>query len=173
MLPPIIGIVGRSRAGKDTIASIIIELHPEYQIQRLASPLKKAVAALYNFSPTQLEDDTKEVVDTRWNKTPREAIQSLTDYMMSYMGTDFFTRRLYNDSAIPKHMIICDVRYDHDIVEIKKRGGIVIKVDRSTNMHIKHLFENHVDALVGDFEVHNNGTIDDLRREVLAILTIV
>lgn len=173
MLPPIIGIVGRSRAGKDTIASIIIELYPEYQIQRLASPLKKAVVALYDFEPTQLEDDTKEIVDTRWNKTPRETIQALTDYMMSYMGTDFFTKRLYEDSAMPKHMIIPDIRYGHDIVEIKKRGGIVIKVERSTKMYIKHLFENHIDALEGDFQLHNNGTIEDLRQEVIAVMTIV
>lgn len=175
MLPPIIGIVGRSRSGKDSVAEMIIALYPNYHIQRLSTPLKKAICALYDFEVGQLEDDRKEVVDTQWHKSPRETIQSLTNYMMSYMGYDFFTRRLYakyDDKAIPRCMIIPDIRYKHDIDEIKKRGGIVIKVERNNN-RINHLFENNVDNLVGDYTIHNKGTLEDLEAEVVKLVSTV
>jgi hypothetical protein len=172
MIPPIIGIVGRSRAGKDSIAETIISVYPQYEIQRLSMPLKKAVCVLYDFEKEQLENNSKEVIDARWNKTPRETIQSMTDYMMSYMGIDFFTKKLYynyDNNLISKFMIIPDIRYMHDIIEVQKRGGIIIKVERP-NLFVNHTFENHVDELVGDFTICNNGSIVDLQNQVSNII---
>ncbi len=94
----IIGLLGRSRAGKDTVAEYICNHYPYYQIVRLSYPLKKAVCCMYDFTMDQVESSSKETIDLRWNKTPRETIQSLTQYMMSYMGHDFFTKKLKRPS---------------------------------------------------------------------------
>lgn len=163
--PKIIGLVGRSRVGKDTVAEIIMEDLPEYELRRLSAPLKKAIKELYDFNVSQIETDLKEKTDRRWNKTPRECIVSLTEYMMGYMGTDFFTKRLYGEVDLPEYIIIPDVRYEHDIREIHNRGGIIIKVEKTHNT-VRHPFEDNIDDMVGDFLIKNDGSIDDLQSNL-------
>lgn len=172
MTPKIIGVLGRSRVGKDTVADMIMTMYPEYHIQRLSYPLKKAVCSLYDYNMDQIESNAKESIDTRWNKTPRETIQSLTEYMMAYMGDDFFTKKLfhqYDSSNIPMFMIIPDIRYEHDILEIQKRNGIVIKVERE-HAPVRHGFEQHIDFLKGNYRLKNTGSIEDLREEVTKMM---
>ena len=166
MTPGIIGLLGRSRAGKDTVAAILCNLYPDYQIVRLSYPLKEAACHLYDYTMDQVEGPAKEQIDPRWQKTPRQTIQSLTEYMMNYMGHDFFTRRLY--TKYTSNIIIPDIRYEHDILEIKKKNGVVIKVERPVNS-VHHLFENHIDNLQGDFTIINNSTLDDLYKEVTSL----
>jgi hypothetical protein len=163
--PKIIGLLGRSRVGKDTVAEIIMEDRPEYEIRRLSAPLKKATKELYDFTISQLETDLKEKTDPRWHKTPRECIVSLTEYMMDYMGTRFFTNRLYGEVDLPEYIIIPDVRYEHDIHEIHRRGGIIIKVEK-THRTVCHSFEDCIDGLTCDFLVKNDGTIEDLQSNL-------
>ena len=175
MTPKIIGLLGRSRVGKDTIAEMVLLLHPEYSIHRLSYPLKRAACNLYDFTMDQLESNSKEVIDTRWNKTPREVIQSLTEYMMNYMGKDFFTKKLfhqYDHQQIPCHIIIPDIRYEHDILEIQRRGGVIIKVERANNP-VYHTFEQHIDFLKGNYRIQNTGTIDDLHNEVIKMMKLI
>jgi hypothetical protein len=166
MAPGIIGLLGRSRAGKDSVAAALCNIYPDYQLVRLSYPLKEAACHLYDYTMDQVEGPAKEQIDPRWNKTPRQTIQSLTEYMMNYMGHDFFTRRLY--TKYNSHIIIPDIRYEHDILEIKKRQGVVIKVERPVNQ-VHHLFENHIDQLQGDFTIINSGTLDDLYHEVTTL----
>jgi hypothetical protein len=168
MVPTIIGLMGRSRVGKDTVANIITESHPSYKIVRLSMPLKLAACQLYGYTLEQLESSAKEEIDPRWNKTPRETIQSLTDYMMKYMGNNFFTKKLYHsydENQFGKYIIIPDVRYEHDILEIQKRNGIIIKIERPNNVY-RHTFENHIDYLKGTYRIVNDGLLEDLKEKV-------
>ena len=173
MVPKIIGLLGRSRSGKDTIAEFICHQHPEYHIVRLSYSLKKAACCLYDYTMDQVESSSKEVIDPRWNKTPRETIQSLTQYMMGYMGYDFFTKKLFNaydQGKYSNYMIIPDIRYPHDIEEIHRRGGIVIKVERPNNP-VQHEFENHIDTLYGTTTILNDQGIDDLHLKIKVVLS--
>lgn len=168
MLPTIIGLMGRSRVGKDTVANTICTLYPEYKIVRLSMPLKIAACHLYGFTMEQLESSAKEEIDPRWQKTPREVIQSLSDYMMNNMGNTFFTKKLYHSYDTNEHgkyIIIPDVRYEHDILEIQRRNGIIIKIERPENNY-RHAFENHIDFLKGNVRIINNGSLEDLREKV-------
>jgi dephospho-CoA kinase len=170
--PKIIGIVGRSRVGKDTVAEIICNVYPQYTIKRLATPLKNAVNALYGFSKEQIETDLKEIIDERYNKTPRQCIVSLTDYMMDFMDVEFFTKRFYSDYN-DEYIIIPDVRYEHDIHEIHRRGGIVIKVEK-TLRSVSHPFENRIDTLRDvDCVLWNDGTIEDLQSNLIKQLELI
>ena len=168
MLPPIIGLLGRSRSGKDTIASTILQMNSEFQIIRLSMPLKRAVCCLYDYTMDQVESASKEHIDPRWDKTPRETIQSLTDYMMGYMGRDFFSRKLfqaYDQHLYGSHIIIPDIRYQHDVDEIQRRGGIVIKVERPNNP-IQHDFEKHIDDMKGTIVFKNDQGILELQDKI-------
>lgn len=170
--PKIIGLVGRSRVGKDTVAEIIIECSSDYEVRRLSAPLKKAMTELYDLNKEQLETNSKEEIDMRWGKTPRECIVSLTDYMMGYMGKDFFTKRLYGENGLPEYIIIPDVRYEHDIVEIHRRGGIIIKIEKTDNS-VCHSFEDNIDGMKGDILITNDGSIEDLQSNLRKQLVLM
>jgi hypothetical protein len=170
VLPKLIGILGRSRSGKDTVANIITDIYPEnYTIQRFAQPIKNALREIYEFTPEQLEDDQKEVIDFRYNITPRQAMQEMTTHYLNKHGAGFFSDKVFAkfDNNIPsgRGIIIPDVRYAHDIHQIRSRGGIVIKVIRS-DMTLKHLVENHIIDLSGDYEIINDATIQSLKDTV-------
>jgi hypothetical protein len=170
---PIIGLLGRSRAGKDTAALVIIK-HLGVDntcISRLSQPLKDAARALYGFSASQVEDEEKEIVDGRYGVTPRVCIQKLCDHMMAVHGTNFFSNLLYhkfdNNVFTQKCLIIPDIRYPHDITEIHKRGGIVIKIDRPPHPDVpRHAWEDTIDDLCGDYVVVNDSTKEIFEKRI-------
>lgn len=166
----IIGLVGRSRSGKDTVARLIQELHPDhdFQIVRLSAPIKDAAKALFHFTDRQIEGAEKECIDPRWNVTPRQVFQDITEVTMQRMGTDFFTRLLYDAydaPGAPANILIPDIRYEHDIREIQRRNGLVFHI-RRTNLPVRYACEDHLDTLTsadGLTQLSNDGTLDDLR----------
>jgi len=169
-LPPIIGLLGRSRRGKDTIADYIINKYPVYKNIKLARPIKDAAKSLYNFTDEQLEGGQKEIIDKRWNISPRDAMVFITTSFMNKMGSDFFSRRLFDNLLPTDKVIISDVRYDNDIIEIKQRNGIIIKVLRDIEPY--HSWESHIDqrTLHIDYTIENNGSIDDLYAQINQIV---
>ena len=170
-LPRIIGILGRSRSGKDTIANIIKEHYPEYEICRFAQPIKNALKEIYGFTYDQLENDYKESIDSRYGLTPREAMQEMTAFYLTKHGPSFFSDKVFSlvDNKCFTNIIVPDVRYSHDIVQIRKRGGIVIKVIRP-ELIIKHTVENHIGDLEGDYTIINNTDIINLEKKVFSII---
>lgn len=174
MLPQVIGLLGRARRGKDTVADYICKKYPDYRKVKLAAPVKDAARCLYGFSHDQLEGAAKEIVDPRWNISPRDAMVFITDTFMDKMGSTFFTRRLFDAfdaNTCPHsgaHIIISDVRYVNDIAEIRKRNGIVIKITRATAPY--HPWERSIDSLAADYTITNDGSLEQLYRNIDAIM---
>ncbi len=178
MTPKLIGILGRSRMGKDTVAQIVCDMigHENTTIHRLSKTLKQAVCVLYGFTHEDVEGPNKEVVDPRYGVTPRCAIQGLCDFLMQRHGCDFFSKQvfhMYDTGAFAdKHVILPDIRYEHDLAEIRRRGGVILKITRPFGELVpNHPWESHIDALQGDYLVCNHGTPEDLRQKVAAIIS--
>jgi len=177
MPPYIIGILGRSRVGKDTVTNILVQEFRksgyDYNVVRLASPIKDAAKALFNFTPDQIEGSLKESIDPLWGVTPRAVFQKITRATMDEMGTNFFTRllyRKYDTGQLGQYIVIPDVRFDHDVNEIHQRGGIVIKVERRASNIIQHTCEDNIDALAGDVTIRNNSSVLELASMVRLIM---
>lgn len=167
--PPIIGLLGKSRVGKDTFANIICD-SGNFKVERLAASLKVAAIALYGFTHDQLEGNDKEVVDSRLGIRPRDAMIQLTKDTMAFMGTDFFTKRFWErlDTEVlngrKEGIIIPDVRYEHDLTWIRERGGIIVKIVRDGPMHDA---ENHIECIGGeDYLFNNTGSLSDFQLRV-------
>lgn len=160
----IIGLVGRSRVGKDTVAGFFTGTH---KVRRLAQPVKDACKVLYGWSDVEVESAAKEQVDPRWGVTPRFAMVHLTQAMRQCMGSNFFTKSFF-DSWDGSPIVIPDVRFVEDIQEIHKRGGVTIKITRKGVPD--HLFECPIDSAQTMFEVENNGTIEELRTKIFTCL---
>jgi len=156
----LVGLVGRSRVGKDTAAGFLADTHT---LRRLAQPVKDACKVLYGWTDLNLETELKEIVDPKWKVTPREAMVHMTKSMQGFMSEDFFARRFF-DGWDGTHIVIPDVRYAHDVDEIHRLGGITIKITRLGGP--SHEFEAGVDSLKTTYEVSNDGTLFEFRNKI-------
>lgn len=180
----IIGILGKKRHGKDTIADYMVYEY-EYKKMSFADPLKEALKILFDFSYEQLYGNEKEVIDDRWNISPRVAMQ--------YIGTEFFRKDINNiipgidnnfwvnrmkisssnileeDNNIK--LVMADTRFQNEVDAIHELGGKVIKVCRS-NLEIpdNHISED-IDCITDyDYLINNDETLKDLYRKVDILL---
>jgi dephospho-CoA kinase len=160
MTHKIIGLAGRARSGKDTVATLFGRTH---RTVRFAQPIKEAVKALYGWSDIAVETEIKDFVDPHWGVSPRSAMQHVAQTTRLFVANDFFVRRLF-DSWEGDAIVIPDVRYKHEVDAIHARGGITIKITREGIK--KHDIEFTVDELETTYQILNNGTLDDLRRQV-------
>jgi hypothetical protein len=160
----IIGLVGRSRVGKDTVASFFDGTH---QVRRLAQPVKDACKILYGWSDVEVESAAKEERDPKWDLTPRMAMVHLTQAMRQCNGSNFFTKRFF-ETWDGGPVVIPDVRFHDDVKEIHRRGGITIKITREGAPD--HAFEFGIDSLCTTYQVENNGTIEELRAKIFNCL---
>lgn len=177
-LPHIIGLLGRARRGKDTVANYIIKKYPCYTNIKLSKPIKDAAKSLYDFTYEQLEGSQKEIIDPRWNISPRDAMVFITSTFMNKMGTDFFSKRLFGEFdtsaevSAQNYIIISDVRYENDLAEIKKRNGIIIKIIRDIEPY--HEWESQIDTFTDTnggentckYTISNNGSLADLYKSI-------
>jgi dephospho-CoA kinase len=139
----IVGISGRRRSGKDTVAKV---LEQEGFIRRsLADPIKEACKVIFGWDDVQLGDGGKDVVDLRYGLTPRWAMQTLgTDWaqstlagMASYAditGRELWVNRLFDYYYTKIHpfgdLVVPDVRFLHEAHAIQDAGGIIVRVWR-------------------------------------------
>src|SRR5690348_1154128 len=72
----VVTIAGKKFSGKDSIANRLVDKWGFWKLS-LADPLKEAAKHIFLLSDRQLNEDLKEVVDLRWNLTPREIMQKL------------------------------------------------------------------------------------------------
>jgi len=160
MTPKIIGLAGRARSGKDTVATLFTKTH---RVVRFAQPIKEAVKALYGWSDVAMETDIKDAVDPHWGVSPRSAMVHVAQTTRLFVANDFFVRRLF-DSWEGDPIVIPDVRYKHEVDAIHARGGITIKITREGIYN--HDIEFTVDELETTHQITNNGSLDGLRRQV-------
>ena len=116
----IVGIFGKKGHGKDTIADYLVQ---KYNFHKLtyAEPIKKICKDIFSLSNEQLTNHyLKEMIDPRWEKSPRE--------IMQLIGTDLF-RKTFSDNIwvnilrekakllllAGKNIVISDIRHKNEL----------------------------------------------------------
>ena len=85
----IIGICGKKRCGKDTIADILVNTY-NFTKYAFGDPIKEIARIIFNFDEEQLYGDNKELIDERWGVSPRQFFQKFgTDYGQFYFNKQF------------------------------------------------------------------------------------
>lgn len=81
----LIGIVGKKRSGKDTIAEYLIA-NNRFQRYSFADPIKKGVMEMFGFTEAQMwgSAEDKETVDPRWGISPRRMLQLVGTELFQY-----------------------------------------------------------------------------------------
>ena len=165
----IIGLVGRARSGKDTVALLVAQLKPWYQIRRIAQPVKDSLKSLYDWDNRHIEGPYKEVIDPYVNKSPRQAMIETAERVKRESGQDFFIKMLL-DTWDGKDLVIPDVRFQNEIDAIRRYGGVLVKVVREGCSAF--VSEDHIDDLVTDYTVHNT-SLPSLPSQVADVLESV
>ena len=159
----IIGLTGRKRVGKSTVASRLV-CSGFYEIM-FAYALKLGCMDLFNLTHAQLFGHLKEVVDPRWNKTPRE--------IMQYIGTScrhfvpgIWLKHIdhFLQSTCQEYIVISDVRYPDEAAFLRSYGAIIIRIERDIPRTDTH--ESETQVIQADYTIENNGTFVELFKKV-------
>ena len=176
--PKIIAICGLKRSGKDVIADHLVNKYG-YEKIKFADPLKKAVKELFEFTEEQVGDsDDKDIMDTRWNITPRKALQFFGTEVMQFKiqellkGVDrkFFAKSLVykiNTNNNDKKYVISDLRFYHEYEELEKIGVYIIRVERHLDNNDHHISEVEYTKIPFHNIINNNKDI--LNRNITIV----
>lgn len=141
-LPSIIGLAGKARSGKNTMADYLTKKYGYIQVS-FAGALKNATRAIFGFSEEQVNGSLKEVMDPLWGFTPRYALQKLgTEGVRNIFGADTWVRALkvsikqdlaaamQNEAEPILRFVVTDVRFPNEADAIKDWGGKVWRLTR-------------------------------------------
>ena len=157
-----------------------------------ADELKRQVAEHFDLSHEQLYGDLKEVPDERYKKpgppqgvavtyddgrglppwywTPREIMQEYGQFMRT-IDYDYWIKVLFRKLTRQEQevVVITDVRHINEVNAVLDIGGVHIRIYRDSDEvnavhNQQHISETALDNYGHiNYEVNNNGTLDDLR----------
>lgn len=176
----LIGITGKARTGKDTVAQYLVRNHG-YIRNALADPLKLAAQKMFMLSDAQTwEDEFKEVIIPFWDMSPREMFQKLgTEGGREVFGDDIWLKRWsYHYDAYKDHTnyVTSDVRFPNEAAHIRNLGGVIIHVTRNKAGKVlkggtaNHASEKNLPVRAGDFKIENTGSKLELEAQVAEIV---
>ena len=176
----LVGVCGKAGAGKDTIGDFLVEKY-DFKKIALADPIKRLVKDVFALDDHTVYDRVarEEALD-RW---PGWTVRKL----LQYIGTELFRENI-DDSVWVKSLwykisddadnnyVVTDVRFPNELEYFRDNASegqfLSIKVIRpgyEGNVGMKgHASEAY--DLQGDYEIINDGTIEDLIDKVREIL---
>ena len=178
----IIGISGKAGSGKDTAAKMLEVLYAnpdisyedftnkryknfaDIQIVHFADSLKETAQVLFRIG--EWETNTQEGKKTTINwigKTVRELLQGIGQGLRDAIDPNLWVKILFANTEDWSNYIIADVRYPNEVYAIKKRNGVLIRIDRKGAGAGNHSSETALDDYKEwDVHIENNGSIEDL-----------
>ncbi|MBR20773.1 MAG: hypothetical protein CMA64_11625 [Euryarchaeota archaeon] len=189
----IIGLCGLMGSGKGTVADILVE-EQKFQKISFADKLKDAVSILFDWDREMLEGDTpdsrywREQEDKFWTNetgrkiTPRLVLQEFgTDCMRNGffdgVWVSFVRKKIIENPN--QNFVIPDVRFTNEAEVIKGLNGKVWCVKRGPDplwfrqyqdLDVEpqdvHPSEWRWAKVSFDFNIYNEGTLDDLKSQV-------
>lgn len=172
----IIGLSGKARAGKDTVAAILVE---KYGFTKLAFADAIKVAT-YKLDPIVSLSGLRlqHLVDSSgWEHAKQfPEVRRLLQVMGTEVGREMFDEQIWIEMAMTgvksdSKIVFSDVRFRNEAEEIKYQGGQVWRITRAINAdNDDHLSETQLDSWLFDQYIPNNGTLEDLEKEVDSIL---
>jgi len=155
----VIGLTGKQRVGKDTVASYLV-LRYGYERIGNADYLKK-VAGLVGWSGKK---------DQQGRKLLQELGMVVRNYDQGFwirVVTKFIEKVWKKDDSVC--FVIPDVRFPNEAEAIKELGGIVVRVQRDTGIVDNHASETEMDEYPVSAVLDNNTGFDDLYAKVDAL----
>ena len=170
----LIGISGRARSGKDSLAHILGR-HGYHRIA-FADALKVVTAQIADEdSHLYFNEVTKEQHCEALGMTRRVALQRVGMGIRESLGKDVWVNRAlreWEDLGRPA-TAVSDCRFENEALAIRKLGGIVVRIVRPgaglTGEAANHASEAQMPDDLVDVEINNDGTLGELADEARKI----
>ena len=173
-LPPIIGLSGVARSGKDTVGRILNEIY-DYQVVSFSEALNDALYALNPIVLTwPMQRDYRWVLDNHGYEDAKEIpeVRRLLQHMGTEVGRKFFGQNVWVDALfarIPEgqRTAITNVRFPNEYDAVHAHHGQVWRVHRpgfeASNGHIS---DTALDNHTFDAVLENNTDVAGLAQHV-------
>lgn len=158
----LIGIAGPARAGKDTLASYMLDnLGDDWTRSSFADPIKEMLGAI----GVDCSDDKKAVVGDDYGVTPRHMMQTLgTEWGRNLIDGDIWVRAFARLNA-GKCVIAPDVRFENEAALVREHGVLIHLVGRG-GIEGNHASENALGFKPGDIVIDNSRDLAWLYSQV-------
>lgn len=176
MSTALIGLSGYAGVGKDTVAAILAEAL--FTRVAFADTMRDALALLnpgVRTSPTSvaplqvlLQEHGWENAKRQWPEIRRLQQVFGTEVCRALFGEDCWVKIGISKAHAVQRAVITDVRFPNEFAAIKASGGVVWRINRHGHGPVNaHPSETALDDAPFDWHIWNNGTVEDLRRQVL------
>lgn len=161
------------------------------EVKKFAGKLKQIASLLTGVTVDKFEDQDFKKLDmnAEWGMTYREFLQKLgTEAMREGLHTNVWVNALFADYKIDydsyagevvrdsyPNWIITDMRFPNEMEAVEQRKGITIRVTRPDFLSFEamlHPSETALDDAKFNYEIINDGSLEDLVEKVKHILTI-
>lgn len=178
-LAPLLGLVGKKRSGKDSIASVLVE-HFGFTRVAFADKLK---AIAYDLNPEISRSFINhtyrlaELVDRAgWEEAKdtlevRRILQALGVAVRDHLGEDQWvaaTRaeiQSLREAGTP--VVVTDVRFPNELEATRNAGGMTWRVVRPGMESVdQHVSETALDGVSTDYVIYNNCSLEQLQGQV-------
>lgn len=169
-----VGLCGYARSGKDEVAKVLTSRG--FIRIAFADALREA---LYALNPLlNGYTTTQEMVDLiGWEgaKVQSHQVRELLQRLGTEVGRAQFGENFWVDLALSKipddsDVVFTDVRFPNEVQAVESLGGDLIRVTRPNVGAInKHVSESALDAYLCKYNLHNDGSLDELKIKVLSL----
>jgi hypothetical protein len=171
----LIGLVSRAGGGKDQLAMFLQFEEPSYKIKKFATKIKTICGVLCNVDPTRFESqDFKKEVSPFGGLTYRELLQKVgTESFRDVIDPDIWVKALFAEYN-NRNWIITDVRFPNEADEIRRRGGVLVRIKRDSkgSDFDQHTSETALNDYQCDAFIDNNGTLEELKTNAKLLLLL-
>ena len=173
-----IGIAGKKRSGKDTVANYLVNGYRGFSKESFAEPIRNFVCQILGITLPELEL-CKEIPQPKFGDvTPRHMMQTLgTEWGRKMVDDQLWMKALAARTSYKERIAICDVRFENECEWIRQQGGWIIHLRRpeTDSAGDEHESEKTLDVKLtrGDLVVINQGTYEDLEKNVKWALEII
>lgn len=185
MASPDIGLIGLAQSGKDTFARILMEEDPRYSRVAFADPVRDMALRLdptvYACGYVRLSEL---VLEEGWDAAKRHPdvrrlLQRLGTDAVRTVAPQFWVDRAHEAAdRTGGPVVFTDARFPNECKAIRDvRGGVIVRLVRpgtetaigAATAHASEDLARNV-TIFPDFTITNDGTLEDLRREVRHLL---
>lgn len=174
ILPRGVGIVGRKRSGKDSIAATLVT---EFGYDRvaLADPLKEMALALDPIAipgtrvrlAALVREVGWEAAKDGWPEVRRILQRLGTDAARATFGADVWVRLCVERARDSRRVVVPDVRFPNEATGLRAHGFVIVRVDRPDVDQVDpHPSETELDRIEPDHRIVNDSTLDTLAERV-------
>jgi hypothetical protein len=159
----LIGITGRRRSGKTTLADLLCSAHGLHH-DSFAAPMREFVASILGMSLAELEAAKESPVDWLNDVTPRHMLQTLgTEWGRQMVDSELWIKAAVRRAANHPNVVLSDVRFPNEAKLIRQAGGIILRTHRPSELSSgAHASEVPIPGDMVDLEVYNDGRPEDM-----------